>query len=421
MDRRAFLRGLGAMGCSAAAFPLLNTMTLAAGRGLPGDHRLVVVILRGAMDGLDLLQPLGDADFARLRPNLGTGEGAIPLTNRFALHRSMDGLMPLWQAGQLGFVHATSTPYRDKRSHFDGQDLLEAGLDPNLPGAGLAEATAAGLRREGWLNRMLQAVPGLQGETAIAVGREALPLLAGRAPTLSWMPDQKLPLSAQGKLLLEHLYHDDPLFRDAAADAVMLVDETALAAADEDDDTGMIGGMMAPPVEAPAVRLADIDALVDFAAQRLRADTRIAALSLGGWDTHRAQAGAVQAPMLRLQRIVLRLRERLGDPVWGRTLFVAMTEFGRTVAENGSRGTDHGTGGAMVLAGGALRGGQVFGRWPGLAEADLYDRRDLMPTSDVRAWAAWAMRGMFGFDRALLEGTVFPGLDMGSSDPGLLL
>jgi uncharacterized protein (DUF1501 family) len=116
---------------------------------------------------------------------------------------------------------------------------------------------------------------------------------------------------------------------------------------------------------------------------------------------------------------MLRLRERLG-PVWGKTTVLAVTEFGRTVAENGSRGTDHGTGGLMVMAGGAVRGGRVYGRWPGLAEADLYERRDLMPTGDVRAYAAWAMRGLFGLDRGLLEGTVFPGLQM-EEDPGILL
>jgi uncharacterized protein (DUF1501 family) len=160
--------------------------------------------------------------------------------------------------------------------------------------------------------------------------------------------------------------------------------------------------------------------LVDFAAGRLRGDTRIAAFSLGGWDTHRGQNSALQRPLSRLQRIILRLQNQSGPQVWGRTTLIAMTEFGRTARQNGSAGTDHGTGGVIVLAGGALRGGRVFGGWPGLSEAALYDRRDLMPTSDVRAWAAWAMRGLFGLDRAVLEGAVFPGVQMGS-DPGLIL
>ena len=121
-----------------------------------------------------------------------------------------------------------------------------------------------------------------------------------------------------------------------------------------------------------------------------------------------------------MQRAVLRLRDDAGTEVWGKTVVMAMTEFGRTVRENGSLGTDHGTGGMMLVAGGAVRGGKVYGAWPGLDEASLYDRRDLMPTSDVRDWAAQAMAGLFGLDRGLLEGTVFPGLKMEAA-PGLIL
>lgn len=405
MKRRAFLTGLGALGCSGAAFPWLSTVTLAGSPGgALGDNRLVVVILRGAMDGLDLVQPLGDRAFAAARPTLGTGEGTHDLDGFFALHGRAAGLLPLWAAGELAFVQAASTPYRDKRSHFDGQDLLEAGTGMDVP---------PGFLREGWLNRMLQAVPGLTAETAFAVGREAMPLLAGRAPTLSWAPEQRLPLSAQGRLLLEHLYHDDDLFREAAEGALALSD-----AAGDDEDEGMAAGGM----EAPATgRVGDVDALAAFAAERLRGETRIATFSLSGWDTHRAQGTTMGAPLQRLERIVLRLRGDLGPAVWGRTVLVAMTEFGRTVRENGSRGTDHGTGGAMLLAGGALRGGRVLGRWPGLEEAALYDRRDLMPTSDVRLWAAGAMRGLFGLDAGLLAGAVFPGLDAAGGLPDLLL
>lgn len=422
MERRAFLRGLGAIGCSAAAQPWLGHLALAgAPDGRLGNNRLVVAILRGAMDGLDVVQPLGDPLFAQLRPTLGAGTGTHGLDDRFALHATLGGLMPLWQRGELGFVHATSTPYRDKRSHFDGQDLLEAGVPMEGPGT---EA-----RHEGWLNRMLQAVPGLAAETAFAVGRDALPLLSGRAPSLSWTPDQRLPLSAQGQLLLEQIYHDDPLFREAGSEAMLLGAETEarLAAAEAAEAEGgeeMMGGMMGGGIEPPATpapaRFGDVDALVGFAADKLRGDTRIAAFSLGGWDTHRAQAGAINGPLKRLERIILQLQEGLGPEVWGRTLFLAITEFGRTVRENGSLGTDHGTAGVAVLAGGALRGGRVLGTWPGLAEADLYDRRDLMPTSDVRSWAAWGMRGLYGFDRGVLESAVFPGLDMGSLDPRLL-
>jgi uncharacterized protein (DUF1501 family) len=138
----------------------------------------------------------------------------------------------------------------------------------------------------------------------------------------------------------------------------------------------------------------------------------VASFSLTGWDTHNGQIKAMRRPLERLQRVVLRMRDQLGPQVWGRTAVLAMTEFGRTLRENGSGGTDHGTGGLMLAAGGAVNGGRVLGRWPGLAEADLYARRDLMPTSDLRDWAGQAMAGLYGLDRAALEGTVFPGLVM---------
>lgn len=400
IDRRKFLQRM-AMGaaCSVAAHPLFTTVTLAqTARATPlGDNRLIVIILRGAMDGLDVVQPLGDPLFAAYRPTLGVATGATALDGYFGLHPALAGLMPLWDAGELGFVHAVSTPYRDKRSHFDGQDLLEAGTGTDV--------SAGRQARDGWLNRMLQVVPGLQAETAYAIGLEASPLLAGPAPALHWSPDLQLNLSPQAQLLLERLYHDDPLFRDATTEAV------ALAQIDVPEAGAM---------ETGPRKLRDMDALTDFAASRLRETTRIAAFSLSGWDTHRAQRNAILGSMAQLQRLILRMKEQLGPEVWARTALLTMTEFGRTARENGSQGTDHGTGGLMLTAGGAVRGGRVAGRWPGLDETALYDRRDLMPTSDVRDWAAWAMRGLYGFDRQMLEKAVFPGLIMGD-DPGLIL
>lgn len=400
MDRRFFLRGSALLGCSAAAHPFLSTVTLAgADGGHPlGDHRLIVIILRGAMDGLDALQPLGDPMFASYRPSLGVNSGATDLDGYFALHARLGALMPLWQAGELAFAHAVSTPYRDKRSHFDGQDMLEAGTGMDVP---LGDA------RDGWLNRLLQAVPGLRAETAYAVGGEAVPLLAGVAPSRSWTPDTALDLSSQNRLLLEAIYHDDPLFRDASVEAMDLA-----AGITEEAEA-------VPTAGKDPARLAEIDTLVDFAASRLIEDTRIAAFSQNGWDTHRGQAAGIGRSLTRLERTILRLKEKLG-PVWRATTVLAMTEFGRTVRENGTKGTDHGTGGMMLLAGGAVRGGKVYGRWPGLAESDLYDQRDLMPTGDVRAYAAWAMAGAYGLDKRVLETAVFPGLDLGE-DPKFML
>ena len=394
LNRRVFLRGAA---CSLAAHPLVTTVTLAGSDGGHplGEHRLIVVILRGAMDGLDVVQPLGDPDFAALRPELGTGVGSLPLDGSFALHPALADLLPLWTAGDLGFVHATSTPYRDKRSHFAGQDLLEAGTGMDVP---------IGRQRDGWLNRMLQAVPGLQAQTAFAVGRAAIPLLSGPAPAMNWAPDQELEMSAATRALMEHIYHDDDLFRLASGEAMDLAAALGPARMDE-------GAM--PKTGGPGARLAEVNGLVDFAAARLAEDTRIAAFSLSGFDTHRNQSATIAGPLARLQQVILRMKSALGPQIWGNTTLLAMTEFGRTAAENGTGGTDHGTAGALVMAGGALRGGRVLGDWPGLSEAALYARRDLMPTSDVRSWAGHALREAYGFDRQVLENAIFPGMRLG--------
>lgn len=407
IDRRGLLRGGLALGCSAAAWPLLSHATFASA---PFDHRLVVVILRGAMDGLDVVRPAGDPLLRRYRPGLAATEG-LALDGFWQLHPDLAGLLPLWQAGEMGAVHAVSTPYRDKRSHFDGQDLLEAGTAMDTP---------AHLARDGWLNRLLQGVPGARAETAFAIGREALPILQGSAPAQSWAPDTEMRLSPQGRRLLEQMYEADMPFHVAAATALDLTGDPPPEGAGDDD--GQPDGMMAPQMangrSAPARGLADVTAFARFAAERLREDTRIVALSLAGWDTHAAQPGTIRRPLTQLQQLILELKAGLG-PVWGQTAFVAMTEFGRTVRENGSGGTDHGTGGAMITAGGAIRGGKVLGRWPGLAEGDLYAGRDLTPTGDVRAVAAWVIHALMGVDKGRLQATVFPGLDMGAN-PGLV-
>ena len=388
MQRRAFLKAFGGAACSVAAHPFLTTVTLAEGAASLGENRLIVVILRGAMDGLDVLQPRFDPAYLAARPGLAALPG-LDLAQGFQLHGALSGLMPLWEAKELGFVHATSTPYRDKRSHFDGQDILEAGTGTDVSPAA---------HRDGWLNRLLQTVPGVTAQTAYAVGRDGMLILSGAAQTRSWAPDQDLALSGQGRLLLDHVAHEDPLFRDTIGAALELTS----------------GGMMAADTGD------EIDGLVDFTAERLRNETRIASFSLTGWDSHQAQERLLRRPLDRLARVITRMKEQLGADVWGKTAVLAMTEFGRTLRENGSAGTDHGTGGVMLAAGGAVRGGQILGRWPGLEEASLYQRRDLLPTSDVRDWAGQAMRGLYGLDQAVLENAVFPGLRMKAA-PGLFL
>jgi uncharacterized protein (DUF1501 family) len=390
LNRRFFLKSAALIGCSAAAHPLLSSMTFAA---LPGDNRLVVIILRGAMDGLDVIQPYGDPMLAKLRQKLSVGpdKGALDLNGFYALHPRLQPLMPLWQKGELAFAHAVSTPYRDKRSHFDGQDLLEAGTGNDVP---------VDRRMGGWLNRLLQALPGARAETAYSVGVEQMRILSGEAAHLSWAPRVSLRLSPQAQLLLEHVYHDDPLFRDAARDAAQISADSPTMDKEQPGPT------------------ADVRALGAFAASRLNGESRIAAFSIVGWDSHATQEAVLGRALDRLAAAILALRDGLG-PNWARTTVLAMTEFGRTVRENGSAGTDHGTGGALLMAGGAIRGGRAYGDWPGLGEDQLYAGRDLMPTRDVRAYAAWAMRGLFGTGQDVLERSIFPGLDLGD-DPGIL-
>lgn len=383
LSRRTLLARAGLIGCSLAASPLITPMTFAQA---PWDTRLVVIILRGGMDGLDVVRPLGDPAYAALRPRLAGADDALDLDGFYALHPALAPLMPMWRRQELGFVHAVSTPYRDKRSHFDGQDLLEAGTQSLGDG-----------QRDGWLNRLLQQVPGIAADTAYAIGTSQMQVLDGAAPVANWAPRANLRLSPQALRLAELVMEDDPALHAALAEAQML-------SGNQDR------------IERGKAHVQ----IADFAASRLRGDARVAAFSLGGWDTHRQQARSLPRALGRLSETILRLSAGVGPDIWGKTAVLALTEFGRTARENGSAGTDHGTAGLMLMAGGALRGGQVMGRWPGLAEADLYDARDLMPTGDVRAPVAWALRGLAGVDTSTLERHVFPGLEMGS-EMGILL
>ncbi|AXC48615.1 DUF1501 domain-containing protein [Paracoccus suum] len=398
MDRRFFLKGAALIGCSAAAMPLFTPVSFAA---MPGENRLVVIILRGAMDGLDVVQPYGDPDLRRLRPALSMGPqgGALDLDGFYAMHPALKSLMPLWQKGQLAFAHAVATPYRDKRSHFDGQDLLEAGIAGNGP---------VPSSQDGWLNRLLQTMPETSAETAWSVGAQEMLLLAGRAPIRSWEPDTDLALTPQAQLLLGQVYHDDPLFRQAA-EAAIEIDTRATEVMNAD----------AAPQAKDAPRPSNAARLAAYSAARLNEEARIASFSITGWDSHKNQPGVLGGALKQLAEAILTLQRDLG-PHWDRTTVMALTEFGRTVRQNGTQGTDHGTGGAMLMAGGAVRGGRVYGDWPGLADGKLFEDRDLMPTRDVRAYPAWAMAGLFGIDATRLTGTVFPGLDLGQN-PGILL
>ncbi|MGR3636121.1 MAG: DUF1501 domain-containing protein [Shimia sp.] len=404
LTRRNFLTHGAAIGCSVAASPLLTPVSFAAA---PTDNRLVVIVLRGGLDGLDLLRPRQEALLPVLRPTLSaSNKGEIPLEGGFGLHPECAPLYPLWQAGQLAFVNAVSTPYRDKRSHFDGQDLLEAGI-ASIEGDGV---------RDGWLNRAIGTMKGVDVQTAYAIGTEPMLLSRGDAEITSWSPDVDFILSQQGVALMQNTLRGDPEMSAAMATAMGLASQSGGGTMDATELEEAMDMMMNPAgkgARGAHVRVAE------FAADRLREEARIACFSLGGWDTHFRQSNTLRAPLRQLVDTLLTLHTRMGAAAWQRTTVVAMTEFGRTAAENGTKGTDHGTGGAMVLAGGALRKSGVYGQWPGMDEAALYKRRDLMPTDDVRRWAAWALRSSFGLERSLLETEVFPGIDLGA-DPRLL-
>ncbi|NBZ88148.1 DUF1501 domain-containing protein [Stagnihabitans tardus] len=384
LSRRAFL-----IGCSVAASPLVTPVSFASASG---ENRLVVIVLRGAMDGLDVVRPVGDTAFAGLRPTLSANPGPA-LNDFFTLHPAAESLMPLWKSGELGFAHAVATPYRQGRSHFIGQDALENGTDQTD-----GTMTSA---HDGWLNRAIGLMKDATPETGVSVGQQRLLVLEGDAPSDHWFPVEESQLSGQGAELIAALNAADPLFAEPFAEAQRLADTS----------DGMTGGVPRGKMQYAQ--------LGTYVAQRLMGPSRIASFSLGGWDMHRDQVRSMAGQLKGLSDAILAMKEGLGR-AWGTTLVIGITEFGRTARENGTGGTDHGTGGLAVLAGGALKGGHVYGKWPGLGESDLFENRDLLPTADVRAFPAWALRSMFGLEAAGLEATVFPGLDLGS-DPGFLL
>lgn len=377
LSRRSFL----AYSCSAAAVPMSTPLVHATA---PGENRLVVIVLRGAMDGLGVLIPQDDPNYIRLRPSIARDtDQPIELDSLYGMSPYFASLRPMWQAGDLAFAQAVSTPYRDKRSHFDGQHLLEAG--------------GSELSRDGWLNRAVGAL-GVQRQTyAVSVGRETARLLQGDAPYSSWHIDTEIGINADEVDRLKILYGEAPRMGEAFEKAL------AIDAIVEGHD---------------AVKN-DAKGAASVAARILRADGRLVSFSLLGWDTHARQARTLKRPVQALSSAITTLQAELGQEVWSKTTVLAMTEFGRTVRENGTRGTDHGTGSALLMAGGAINGRRIYGRWPGLREAQLYSNRDLMPTTDLRVYPAWALHRLFNISRFELEARIFPGLEMGS-DPSYL-
>jgi uncharacterized protein (DUF1501 family) len=390
--RRELLLGSGAL----FAWANVPRVALAEGR----DPRLLVIVLRGALDGLAAVAPVGDPDWQRIRGNnalaiQGT-DATLPLDGFFALNPAMPNLHRLYKSQQATIVHAVATPYRE-RSHFDGQDVLESGF------------TRPGATESGWLNRALVNLPSagrVNPKNAFAVG-PITPLVArGPAPVLSWTPSRLQPASndTMGRLL--DLYrHSDPALARALEERGAL---NAIAQAEPMDTNPMKN----PGKPGEAVRVYFTEAASAAARFMARADgPRVGALAFDGWDTH-ADEGAAHG---RLAMLLGALDGALGaiesglGEAWRESVVAVITEFGRTARINGTDGTDHGTATVALLVGGALKGGRVIADWPGLKEASLYESRDLMPTSDLRAVMKGILRDHLRADERVLASDVFPG------------
>jgi len=408
MRRRDFL--LGSAG--AALVPFGNGAWAASGPpGNSGPSRLVVVLLRGAVDGLNVVVPYGEEAYYAARPTIAVpkpdaAEGAaLALDGHFALHPALNALMPLWQTKELAFIHAVGSP-DPTRSHFDAQLFIENGT----PGR---RVTA-----DGWMNRLLASLPGaangFPGPTsALAIGATLPQILKGRLPVAN------LPLgpAAANKLAIDRpavaqafdrLYDTNDAigraYRQGRAARTELI-----ASLNSEQQMADNGAPLPNTFPTQAARLAGL-------ITRDR-NIRLAFVALGGWDTHVRQGGhnGQLADRLRpLGQGLAVLAQGLGKD-WADTVVVVISEFGRTVNENGDAGTDHGHGNAVWVLGGPVRGGRVYGEWPGLAPAALYEGRDLAATTDYRAaLAAVIARHLRLSDRALTQ--IFPDFSPARSD-----
>jgi uncharacterized protein (DUF1501 family) len=380
MTTRRHVLILGGAALGALALP---KAVLAA---IPGERRFVVVLLRGALDGLAAVPPLGDRDYAARRGSLALPPDAtIPLDGHFALHPALAPLAPYYRRGELLLVHAVGNGYRT-RSHFEAQDMLESG-----------QAAKRG-ESDGWLNRALRLLHGDDRRLGLAVGGAVPLILRGALPVATWEPAGLRPASADFLAAVAQLYAPDPLFGPALASGIRAqsFSDQVLGDAAMPEARGFGPKAFAPLAEAAGKLLA------------AEGGPRVAALDMGGWDTHVNQGAATGRLADNLAGLAAGLdaMAKAMGPAWAHTVVAAVTEFGRTVAVNGNNGTDHGTASAMVLLGGALRGGRVAGDWPGLAR--LQDERDLRVATDGRAVMKGILRDHLGLDAAALGRSVFP-------------
>jgi len=381
IDRRNFLARGATLGLALGLAPRMAFAKAAT------DKRFVFIIQRGAADGLATLAPVGDPGFAAARGALAEDyAGAARLDGMFALHPALKTVAGLYGQRQALFAHAIASPYRD-RSHFDGQNVLETG------------AAGAYQVKDGWLNRLLDQLPREQAR-AIAVAVTVPLALRGPHEVASYAPSA-LPEASEDLLArVAMLYQGDAQLHGLWSEAMATRKLTA-------DMDGAAGRNAAATGALAARLLSPADG------------ARIAMIETGGWDTHAQQRGRLAAQLTGLDAMIGALQAGLG-PLWADTLVLVATEFGRTVAVNGTGGTDHGTAAAAMLLGGAVKGGRVIADWPGLRGSDLYEGRDLKPTLQLDAFIAGALAGHFGLEGARLLPALFPGASGARPVEGLI-
>src|SRR6201988_659953 len=382
-------------------WPFLPKLARAEGR----DPRMLTIVLRGALDGLAAVAPVGDPDWVKLRGDkalvLDGKPPALPLDDFFALNPAMPNFLRMYKRGHATVVHAAATSYRE-RSHFDGQDVLESGL----PNPGRADT--------GWLNR---ALGGLEPEArvrregrAFAVGPVTPLVVRGPTPVMSWTPARIQPASEDTMARLINLYHHTDLELGRALEGRR--DLAALARSGDATVMDPTDGRQLPHGFAAQVQAFFADAAGTAAKFLARADgPRIGALAFNGWDTHideGADSGRLATLLGALDGALAAVEKNMGD-VWGETVVTVITEFGRTARINGTNGTDHGPGTVALLAGGALKGGRVIADWPGVKPANLYEGRDLAATTDLRAVLKGLLKDHLRVTDQALAASVFPG------------